>query len=124
DSTREPIMRAALGASAAGDAHLVIAVHAIAADSISAGILAADFKTALASATSTLPPKTTSYLSWANHLAQYADSADVRAELDGWLAADRDASGLLRLDDPSATDTEEDASTIAVFLDAEETRAL
>jgi hypothetical protein len=115
-------MRAALMRTTAGDAHLVLAVHAIAADAISARILADDFTTALASA---LPPKTTSFLSWANHLAQHADSADVRSELDAWLAAaERDATGLLRLDDPSASDTEEDASTIAVFLDAEETRAL
>jgi amino acid adenylation domain-containing protein/non-ribosomal peptide synthase protein (TIGR01720 family) len=124
DPEHGPIMRAALVRTASTGARLLVVIHKLVLDASSARILADDLKAAL-TRDRPLPPKTTSFVSWSNRLAKYANTADVRAELDAWLAAaDRDSSDELPLDDPSATDLEEDASTIAVFLDAEETRAL
>src|SRR5262249_40129056 len=92
DPEQGPIMRAALVRTGSTGSRLFVVIQKLALDVISAKILADDLKAAL-TGDRPLPPKTTSFVSWSNRLAKYADTADVRAELDAWLAAaDRDPS--------------------------------
>ena len=129
DLERGPVMRAAVLRPGPASARLALVAHHLVVDGVSWGIILEDLLTAygqLASGRAVeLPPKTTSFQHWSQRLETHADTPDARAELDGWLAAaDRDGSHEIPLHDPTAPDTVGDASTIATWLDAEETETL
>jgi amino acid adenylation domain-containing protein/non-ribosomal peptide synthase protein (TIGR01720 family) len=128
DLERGPLMRAAM-IEVGGSARLALVAHHLVVDAVSWGIILEDLLTtydALAKGRPVeLQPKTTSFKDWSTRLETYAGSADLQAELDAWLvAADPDLANQLPLEDAQARDTVEDASTIATWLDPEETKAL
>ena len=73
-----------------------------------------------------LPPKTTSYKSWAEHLAAYARTAEARAELNYWNDLPWDQVGPLPVDNPAGltANTAGSAREFNLALEAEETEAL
>ncbi|HEY4572345.1 MAG TPA: condensation domain-containing protein, partial [Thermoanaerobaculia bacterium] len=83
DLARGPLFRAApflLG----GDERLFLVAHHLVVDGVSWRILLDDLKTAYQGLP--LPARTTSWKRWAERLAEYAGSAEVRSELPYWLA--------------------------------------
>jgi amino acid adenylation domain-containing protein/non-ribosomal peptide synthase protein (TIGR01720 family) len=115
---------------------LLIAIHHLVIDGVSWRILLEDLQTALTQIsqgkTIQLPPKTTSFKQWAEHLHRIAQTELVKGELDYWLSlitplikggrGDRDLS--LPLDFPDGDNTIASAATVSVKLDVEETKAL
>jgi non-ribosomal peptide synthase protein (TIGR01720 family) len=71
-----------------------------------------------------LPPKTSSFKHWAEHLINYAHSAELRQELTHWLATPRVQVGRLPVDSPEGANTVALARTVSVSLSTEETHAL
>jgi amino acid adenylation domain-containing protein/non-ribosomal peptide synthase protein (TIGR01720 family)/FkbM family methyltransferase len=70
-----------------------------------------------------LPPKTTSFKTWAERLEAYAKSGALQSELPFWLGEGRPAPKPLPLD-AHGENTLTSARGISVSLDAEETRLL
>src|SRR5262249_10978106 len=104
---------------------LLMAIHHLAVDSVSWRILLEDFQTAYQQLSRgeaiRLPSKTTSFKQWAQQLMKYAQSAELRQELDYWLAEPRTRLSLLPTDYPGGANTEASARTISVSLSTEET---
>ncbi|MCP4657640.1 MAG: non-ribosomal peptide synthetase, partial [bacterium] len=71
-----------------------------------------------------LPPRTTSYKSWAERLAARAGSATVTGELEFWRSQAEAKGGELPVDHPGGVNTLASAGEVTVSLPAEETRAL
>jgi non-ribosomal peptide synthase protein (TIGR01720 family) len=116
-----PIVRFALF----DPAQLLIVIHHLAVDGISWGIILDDFQTLCEQLSrnepAQLPPKTTSFKTWANLLSEHAQSEAVVGELDHWLSiAETDRIPV----DFNGANTEESAQTVTVTLTAEETQAL
>jgi non-ribosomal peptide synthase protein (TIGR01720 family) len=107
---------------------LLIIAHYLVIDSVSWWILLSDLDTAyqqLAQGEAIqLPPKTSSFKQWAEHLAEYAQSAALRREADYWLAESRWRAAPLPIDRASGANTEASANVVSVSLDVEETQAL
>jgi non-ribosomal peptide synthase protein (TIGR01720 family) len=129
DLSDGPIVRAALfdcGAYQPG--RLLIIVHHLAIDVISWRILLEDLRTAYQQLSRgeavQLPPKTTSFKQWAEHLASYAQSDELRGELDHWLAAAPAGGAFLPIDYPEGRNTIESLAQLRVSLDPAETAAL
>jgi NADP-dependent 3-hydroxy acid dehydrogenase YdfG len=108
--------------------YLLIIVHHLAVDVVSWRILLQDFQTAYQQLVEgqaiQLPAKTTSFKQWAERLKQYTESAEVRQELDYWLAASRDRLSPLPVDYPEGANTVASAQTVSVGLSVEETQVL
>jgi non-ribosomal peptide synthase protein (TIGR01720 family) len=106
---------------------LVWCVHHIVMDGFSMGILLDDLEMAYQHVVRgedvRLPPKTTSVPAWSRRLAEYADSAELRAESDYWLAPSIEAPPPLPLD-MHGENTMGSAHTVVARLTPEETRAL
>ncbi|MCG8348343.1 MAG: amino acid adenylation domain-containing protein, partial [Chloroflexales bacterium] len=135
DLTAGPIMRVAyfgLGPGRAG--RLLFVVHHLAVDGVSWRILMEDLQEAYqqlaAAALSgqtpvvTLPPKTTSFQTWAQKLSAHAQSDAIRAELDYWRKASASGQALLPRDFPAGVNSEASARRVSVALTPEETGAL
>jgi amino acid adenylation domain-containing protein/non-ribosomal peptide synthase protein (TIGR01720 family) len=107
----------------AGD-RLLLTAHHLLVDGVSWRVLLEDLTTSYlalaAGATPVLPPKTTAWKRWAEHLAAHAGSAELAAELPRWLALPRSVPRLPRDfgGDRAAM------ATLSVELGPEETRAL
>ncbi len=71
-----------------------------------------------------LPPKTTSYLSWARMLSDYAQDEKVLSELDYWVQITEKSSDPIVLDDPDGKNVEASGHDVRRTLDEEETRVL
>lgn len=107
---------------------LLLIIHHLVVDSVSWRILIEDLSTAYQQLRRgeavQLPPKTTSFKNWAEHLKFFGQSEVLAAELDYWLA-DRSSAAPLPVDY-----LEKDNNTIAstaqvtVSLNTEQTRAL
>ena len=122
-----------LGADRAN--RLLIAIHHLVIDGVSLRILLEDLQTALTQIskgkTIQLPPKTTSFKQWAEHLHRTAQTELVKSELDYWVSLfegidneNRDNLKVLPLDFPDRDNTVASAATISVTLTSEETKAL
>lgn len=124
-----PLVRVALfdfGANRTG--RLLIVIHHLAVDIVSWGILLEDLQTAYQQLSRReavrLAPRTTSFKQWAERLNAYAQSAELRRELDYWLAAPRQKVASLPVDYHEGANTVEAAGTVSVSLDVEDTLAL
>ncbi|HEX6287623.1 MAG TPA: amino acid adenylation domain-containing protein, partial [Herpetosiphonaceae bacterium] len=125
--TDGPLLRVALfdlGPQQAS--RLLIVVHHLAIDGVSWRILLEDLQRAYIQVsrgeTIELPPKTTSFKTWAERLLIYARSDELRQELAYWLEQSR--AERLPEDLVGGAHTEAAAQTITVELTAEETSAL
>ncbi len=121
-----PLLRCALMDLGAGRGQrLLVVVHHMAVDSVSWRVLLEDLGTAYARRAGglapELPPKTTSFKSWAEHLAGYADSAQARAESVYW--SEPKPSGRLPRD-REGLNTASTVETVSTSLTAQETGAL
>ena len=115
-----------------GGARLLLVIHHLAVDGVSWRVLLEDLETAgrqiAAGGAVLLPPKTTSFQSWAERLAGHARSMPVEPELSWWqgevagLAAGEAA--VLPLDFPASANTEASLRSVSSRLSAEETKAL
>jgi amino acid adenylation domain-containing protein/non-ribosomal peptide synthase protein (TIGR01720 family) len=124
-----PLMRVALFDFGANKtSRLLIIVHHMAVDIVSWGILLEDLQTAYQQLSRheaiKLSPGTTSFKQWAEKLKTYSQSAELRQELDYWLAAPRQRVSSLPVDYLEGANTVEAASTVSVSLDMEDTHAL
>ncbi|MFG1644974.1 amino acid adenylation domain-containing protein [Amycolatopsis sp. NPDC049252] len=129
-SLAEGRLVAAVLFTGAGDEpdRLLIAVHHIAVDAVSWGILLADLETACRQAEARepirLPAKTTSFRYWASRLAGYAASAEFAAEAGHWAEAARRPVVSLPVDHDLGPNAEASAASVDVEVSAELTEAL
>jgi amino acid adenylation domain-containing protein/non-ribosomal peptide synthase protein (TIGR01720 family) len=124
-----PLMRLALfdlGARRTG--RLLIVIHHLAVDGVSWRILLDDLQTAYEQlgrgGPVTLPAKTTSFKRWAEGLTEYARSAELRQELDYWLAEPRRQARSLPRDFMKGVNTVGSSRSLTASLTAEESRSL
>lgn len=127
DLENGPLMRVALFDRGAGqNNYLLIIVHHLAVDGVSWRILLEDLHSLYQQLSQggkpSLPPKTTSFKSWAERLTEYAASGDLKAELSYWCGVE--ARAALPLDHAGSANTVASARTISVSLTADETREL
>jgi non-ribosomal peptide synthase protein (TIGR01720 family) len=108
-------------------ASLLIVIHHLAVDVVSWRILLEDFETLLRQLSRgdapLLPPKTTSFKTWAERITDHARSGARRAELSHWLV-DRLRMARLPVDRAGGDNTAASARTVSVSLNAKETSAL
>jgi amino acid adenylation domain-containing protein/non-ribosomal peptide synthase protein (TIGR01720 family) len=111
-----------------GAARLLIVIHHLAVDGVSWRILLEDLQAACEQAglyqPIMLPPKTTSFKSWAERLVEYARTTSARQELAYWLTEFTGCDSRLPLDHAGSADTVDCASSVSVSLSPEETRVL
>jgi amino acid adenylation domain-containing protein/non-ribosomal peptide synthase protein (TIGR01720 family) len=129
DLSRGPLFRLAyfdLGRQQPG--RLLIVIHHLVVDGLSWRILMEDLQTAYAHLDSgrkiEFAPKTTSFGYWAQRLSEYAQSEELRRELDHWLGLKEDAVVAIPTDFSGKPNTEASARTVSVSLSAAETRSL
>jgi len=129
DLAAGPLLAAALFDLGEPDgARLLLAVHHLAIDAVSWGIVLEDMWAAYAAVARgeapALPAKTTSFREWADRLGRHARSAAGRAEAAHWLATVDCRPARLPVDDPGGADVAGTEETLTVTLDAAETAAL
>ena len=131
DLGRGPLLRMVYferGGAGEPPGRLLVVIHHLVVDGLSWRILLEDLQAAYAQLSAgeqvRLPPRTASFKAWAEHLAAAAASQEVRGELPLWLAAERESVPPLPRDHAAGANTEGSASTIAVWLDAADTRSL
>src|SRR5205085_11680453 len=71
-----------------------------------------------------LPVKTTSFKQWAEKLSEHARSAELRQELDYWLAEPRTRDRRLPLDTVGAINTVRTVRSLSASLTKDETQSL
>ncbi|HEX2188975.1 MAG TPA: condensation domain-containing protein, partial [Longimicrobiaceae bacterium] len=125
---RGPLLRAVYFGRGEDAGRLLLAVHHLAVDGVSWGVLVEDLERACAQlgrgGPVRFPAKTTSFRRWAERLAEHAATPAAEAELDHWRAASLARAAPLPTDGPGGPNTEADARTVAVSLTEEETHAL
>jgi non-ribosomal peptide synthase protein (TIGR01720 family) len=126
-----PIVRAAVFHFGSGEPdRLLLAIHHLAVDGVSWRILLEDLWTACEQLGRgegvKLPPKTTSFRSWAEGLAERTHSGAFDSELEHWLEAAGAPVAPLPVDisSPAEANTVASARSIAVSLRPDETEAL
>ncbi|WPB73717.1 non-ribosomal peptide synthase/polyketide synthase [Archangium violaceum] len=106
---------------------LLLTVHHLVVDTVSWRTLLEDLESLYValrrSETPALPPKTTSFKTWAERLRAHARSGALQPELAFWLGEGRPAPKPLPLD-AHGENTLASARTVTLSLDAEETRLL
>jgi non-ribosomal peptide synthase protein (TIGR01720 family) len=115
-----------LGARRSG--RLLIIIHHLAVDGVSWRILLDDLQTLYDQLSRgeklRLPPKTTSFKSWARSLTTYAQESAVEQELSCWLAEPRRSSPALPVDYEGQVNSRASEHSFVVALGPSETRAL
>jgi amino acid adenylation domain-containing protein/non-ribosomal peptide synthase protein (TIGR01720 family) len=124
-----PLMRVALfKRGARRPSNLLIAIHHLAVDGVSWGILLEDLQmlyTQLSRGRKIeLAAKTTSFKSWSEQLTAYANSDALRAEALYWLSLLGDSVTRLPVDYETKTNTAASARTVTASLNPRETLAL
>ncbi|MCY1045883.1 amino acid adenylation domain-containing protein [Corallococcus sp. bb12-1] len=106
---------------------LLIVIHHLVMDAVSWRVLLMDLESAcqqlLRDAPASLPPKTTSFLAWAQRLEHHAQGPEMEKEATYWLGQSSDVPAL-PMDDATGANTHESAHTVTVSLETEETRLL
>jgi amino acid adenylation domain-containing protein/non-ribosomal peptide synthase protein (TIGR01720 family) len=107
---------------------LLIVVHHLAVDGVSWRILIEDLWTAYTQMSRgeaiQVPPKTTSFCEWAEHLSLHAQSPPVREELSHWLTVGEGQGPGLPRDFNVSENLVESVRTLSVSLTSDETHAL
>jgi amino acid adenylation domain-containing protein/non-ribosomal peptide synthase protein (TIGR01720 family) len=107
---------------------LLLLIHHLAVDGLSWRILLEDLSAAYEQLERgeaiRLPPKTTSFKSWSEKLTAYAQSDELGAESNYWLAELGAGAARLPVDYPGGDNTAGSAQVVTAELDVEETRAL
>jgi amino acid adenylation domain-containing protein/non-ribosomal peptide synthase protein (TIGR01720 family) len=128
DLPQGPLLRALLVNLADGSQRLLLAIHHLVVDGVSWRILLEDLQHAYlrseAGQTLTIEHKTSAYQQWAQRLTDYANSAQLLAELEYWQAQPLQASPELPCDNPAGRLDHGVARTLSLRLDAQRTRQL
>ncbi len=107
--------------------YLLIVIHHLAVDAVSWGVLLEDLETAYRQIATgeqvSLPPKTTSFKTWAEELTRFVRAATMEEEIDYWAARLPQATISLPVD-KRGPNTVASRRTVSVSLSAAETRAL
>ena len=107
---------------------LSMVAHHLVCDTVSAHILLEDLDTAYAQLALglqvSLPPKTTSFRDWSNHLIAYARSAECLAEIPYWLGQVATGACGLPVDRQDGANGDGLLRTTSVWLEADATAAL
>jgi amino acid adenylation domain-containing protein/non-ribosomal peptide synthase protein (TIGR01720 family) len=124
-----PLLRAALfRLGAARRDRIVLAIHHLAVDWVSWGVLLEDLDTAYRAAVENkdtdLPRKTSSFKAWAEALDEYANGQALQEEADYWSRQNWGQAGALNPDYPDGANTVGSTADITVSLDRDETRQL
>ena len=127
DLVAGPIVAAALFTGDDEPDQLLLAIHHVAVDTVSWGILLADVETAyrqlVAGESVALPAKSTSLPHWAQRLAEHAGSDAFADEAAHWLDRTEQVTAL-PVDHDLGANTEDSARTVEVTLPVEATRRL
>ena len=115
-----------LGAEKSG--RLLIVIHHLVVDDLSWRILLEDlqviYQQLVQKKSIKLPLKTNSFKEWANRIQEYAQSQELRTELDYWLTMLHKPVKPLPKDYLGEDNLEVDTNTITVALNIEDTQAL
>ncbi len=124
---RGPLARFVLFDRGPGERRLLIAIHHLAVDGVSWGVILEDLETAYGQRTSgapiALPPRTTSFAGWARRLAAHARSSALDGELEYWTLPARSRAARLPVDFNGSNSVETEG-VVEMALTAEETAAL
>jgi amino acid adenylation domain-containing protein/non-ribosomal peptide synthase protein (TIGR01720 family) len=128
DLAHGPLLRVLVALRGSGELPLVLMIiHHLVIDGLSWQILLEDLDTAYAQlsrgAPFELPPKTTSFKFWAERLAVYAKSANVREDLGYWLAQSWPGDTCIPRELPGAN-LEQSADNVSIDLSSAETQKL
>jgi amino acid adenylation domain-containing protein/FkbH-like protein/non-ribosomal peptide synthase protein (TIGR01720 family) len=109
-------------------ARLLIIIHHLVVDGVSWRILLEDLQTAyqqlIQGQKIKLPPKTTSFKDWSQHLIEYAQSDLLKAELAYWSRASHTLISPIPIDYSGGANTVKSISTISVSLNETQTQLL
>ena len=110
------------------DNRLCIAVHHLSIDAVSWNVLLEDLNTLyyqlIATKTVSLPDKTTSYKDWSNALIEYAESDELKTELEYWLSLPNANVFDIPFDKAAGDNTESSEQKYTVTLTEKDTRVL
>lgn len=122
-----PLIRMALFDRADEAGYLLIVIHHLAVDAVSWGVLLEDLETAYRQLAGgeqvSLPPKTTSFKTWADELTRFACSSTLEKETDYWAARVPQATTALPVD-RHGPNTVASRRTVSRSLSVDETRAI
>lgn len=125
---RGPLLRAAYFKFATAPPALLIVVHHLIVDGVSWRVLLEDLNAAYEQVSRgeevSLPPKTTSIITWARRLTDYSQSQELGKEADFWLARLSERGGRLPVDYPEGENTAAAGANVVAALSIEETEAL
>jgi glutamate-1-semialdehyde-2,1-aminomutase len=129
DLAQGPLMRVALFNLGPENAkRLIITIHHLAVDIISYRILIEDLRTAYESLRRGQrikpAPKTTSFKEWAENLLKYAQSPELKEEMDYWLAKPWHKAEPLPVDYPGGVNDEASVAKVSLSLSPAETAML
>ncbi|MEA2693841.1 MAG: hypothetical protein QOJ16_3228, partial [Acidobacteriota bacterium] len=129
DITRGPLLRLGLFELGSGrHGRLILILHHLAADLLSAHVLREDLGLAFEAASRgeaiVLPPKMTSFKYWAERLVQKVESGAYDEDLAYWLAEERADVSRLPVDFPGGGNAEGKSQGLVVSVGAERARAL
>ncbi|MBD2498550.1 condensation domain-containing protein [Nostoc sp. FACHB-280] len=106
---------------------LLLIVHHLVVDGVSFRIMLEDFQTVYQQLTRGeaifLPPKTTSFQQWSDLMTEYANSQELKQELNYWLTQSRQTQPI-PIDFIEGANTEESTGIVSVSLTPQETQAL
>ncbi|MDU1848518.1 MAG: condensation domain-containing protein [Niallia nealsonii] len=124
DLLEGPLLKIAIFNCRGGD-YLLIIIHHLIIDGISWRILLEDFNLLYQDEQAKLPPKTTSYQTWANQLVEYSSSKEIEREISYWKKITETKVQKL----PKDKECEEkyflkDSNTLRMILDEENTNLL
>jgi len=107
---------------------LLLIFHHLVMDGVSWRVFTEDFLTVYQQLSRgepvQLPPKTTSFQYWARRLSEYAQSSELRQELDHWMQISAKEVPSLPVDYPGGVYTYGSTDSVVISLSAAETQAL
>ncbi|WP_175653603.1 non-ribosomal peptide synthetase, partial [Pseudomonas sp. Marseille-P9899] len=128
DLERGHLLRAVLAELPDGSQRLLLVIHHLVVDGVSWRILLEDLQNAYAALAEgkplTLPAKTSSFKRWAEHLSDYARSAELEQELGYWQAQLSEVSDELPDRKAGAEASSRTVASVTTCLDRDLTRQL
>ncbi|MFQ4145490.1 amino acid adenylation domain-containing protein [Chlorogloeopsis sp. ULAP02] len=110
------------------NSRLLIIIHHLAVDGISWRILLSDLQTVIENIQQgqaiQLPAKTTSFKRWSEYLQEYANTKNLRSQLDFWCCKSRQRVSPLPVDYVGGFNNISTSKTLSVSLNQTETQAL